>query len=197
VFSIFLCIQHSLTDNTHFTNIPVTDSQAGVTTASKPALGPTQPPIQWVPEALIRKIKRPRREADYSPPRNAEVKMRGAIPSLPQYVFMAWCLVKHRDNFNVYCAFIIDRNRAKIGTGVAHWYRVGLRQGLGNFLFATASRLDLGPTRPPIQWVPAALSLGVKRPGREADHSPSSAEVKNAWNHTSTPPMYLNGVLHS
>jgi hypothetical protein len=30
--------------------------------------------------------------------------------------------------------------------------------------------------------------LGVKRPGREADHSPpSSAEVKNAWSYTSTP----------
>jgi len=26
--------------------------------------------------------------------------MRGAIPSFPQYVFMAWCLVKHRDKFN-------------------------------------------------------------------------------------------------
>jgi hypothetical protein len=25
--------------------------------------------------------------------------MRGAIPLLPQYVFMAWCLVKHRDSF--------------------------------------------------------------------------------------------------
>jgi hypothetical protein len=25
--------------------------------------------------------------------------MRGAIPSLPQYAFMVWCLVKHRDNF--------------------------------------------------------------------------------------------------
>jgi hypothetical protein len=25
--------------------------------------------------------------------------MRGAIPPLPQYVFMAWCLLKHRDNF--------------------------------------------------------------------------------------------------
>jgi hypothetical protein len=24
---------------------------------------------------------------------------RGAIPSLPQYDFMAWCLVKPRDNF--------------------------------------------------------------------------------------------------
>jgi hypothetical protein len=33
--------------------------------------------------------------------------------------------------------------------------------------------------QPPIQWVPGALSLGVKRPGSEADHSlPSSAEVK-------------------
>jgi hypothetical protein len=33
-----------------------------------------------------------------------------------------------------------------------------------------------------------AVSLGVKRPGYEADHSPpSSAEVKNAWSYTSTP----------
>jgi hypothetical protein len=39
----------------------------------------------------------------------------------------------------------------------------------------------LGPTRPPIQLVMAALSLGVKRPGRKADHlPPSSAEFKNA-----------------
>jgi len=25
--------------------------------------------------------------------------MRGAISPVPQYVFMTWCLVKHRDNF--------------------------------------------------------------------------------------------------
>jgi len=32
--------------------------------------------------------------------------------------------------------------------------------------------------------------LRVKRPGREADHSPlSSAEVENAWRNTSTPPI--------
>jgi hypothetical protein len=48
---------------------------------------------------------------------------------------------------------------------------------LGIFLFTTASRTTLGPTQPPIQWVPGALSLGVRRPGRKADHSPpSSAE---------------------
>jgi hypothetical protein len=52
-------------------------------------------------------------------------------------------------------------------------------RGVGIFLFTTASRTALGPTQPPIQWVPGAHSLGVKRPGREADHSPpSSAEVK-------------------
>jgi hypothetical protein len=54
------------------------------------------------------------------------------------------------------------------------------RQGEEIFLFSTASRPALGPTQPPIQWVPGGLSVGVKRLGREADHShPSSAEVKN------------------
>jgi len=38
----------------------------------------------------------------------------------------------------------------------------------------------------------------VKRTGREADHSrPSSAEVKNAWRYTSTPPVRLHGVVLS
>jgi hypothetical protein len=46
-------------------------------------------------------------------------------------------------------------------------------------LISVASRTALMPTQPPIQWVPGALSLAVKRPGREADHSPpSSAEIK-------------------
>jgi hypothetical protein len=42
---------------------------------------------------------------------------------------------------------------------------------------------------PPIQWVPGALSPGVKRPGCQANHSPqTSAEVKKIWIYTSTPP---------
>jgi hypothetical protein len=33
------------------------------------------------------------------------------------------------------------------------------------------------------------ISLGVKRQGREADHSPPiNAEVKRMWTYTSTPP---------
>jgi hypothetical protein len=47
------------------------------------------------------------------------------------------------------------------------------------FLFSTASIPVLGATQPPIQWVPGALSPGVKRPEREADHwSPSSTKIK-------------------
>jgi hypothetical protein len=34
------------------------------------------------------------------------------------------------------------------------------RQGLGIFLFTTASRPALGLTQPPIQWIPGALSCG-------------------------------------
>jgi hypothetical protein len=53
------------------------------------------------------------------------------------------------------------------------WWRLGI------LLFTTASRMALEPTQPPIQWVPGALSLGVKLLGREDDHSPpSSVEVK-------------------
>jgi hypothetical protein len=75
--------------------------------------------------------------------------------------------------------------------------RVRFPAGLGIFLFTTASRTALGPTQPPIQWVPGALSLGVKRPEREDEHSPpSSAEVKcvELYLHS---PIRLHGVVLS
>jgi len=63
---------------------------------------------------------------------------------------------------------------------------------MGIFLFTTASRPALGPTQPPIQYVPGALSLGVKRPGREVDHlPPSNDEIKNAWSYTSIFPEHV------
>jgi hypothetical protein len=35
---------------------------------------------------------------------------REAIPPLPQYVFMVWCLVKHRDNFTFTFTFTFTFN---------------------------------------------------------------------------------------
>jgi hypothetical protein len=57
---------------------------------------------------------------------------------------------------------------------------VDFQQGKEVFVYFTASSLALGSTQSPIQWLPGALSLEVKQPGREAAHSPpSTAEVKN------------------
>jgi hypothetical protein len=66
-------------------------------------------------------------------------------------------------------------------------------------LFTTAmSRPALVPTQPRIQWVSVALSLGLRRPGRRADHSPPcSDEVKNAWSYISTHTIRLHGVVLS
>jgi hypothetical protein len=76
------------------------------------------------------------------------------------------------------------------------WLRDGRPRGrsssrgrVENFLFSTLSRPTLGPTQPPTQWVPGLLSSGVKRKGRETDHSPqTNAEVKKMWIYISTPP---------
>jgi hypothetical protein len=68
---------------------------------------------------------------------------------------------------------------------------VGVRVPVGSRIFSSPPRPDRlwGPTQPPIKWVPGALSPGVKRPGREADHSPQvSAEAKKMWIYISTPP---------
>jgi hypothetical protein len=57
--------------------------------------------------------------------------------------------------------------------------RVRFPVGAGKFSLRHRVQNGSGSTQPPIQWVPGVLSLGVKRPGRDADHSPpSSAEVK-------------------
>jgi hypothetical protein len=65
-------------------------------TASKLALGPTQPRTQWISEALSPGIKRSGCEANQSLPPIAEVKNTWSYTSTPLYVFMPWCLIKHR-----------------------------------------------------------------------------------------------------
>jgi hypothetical protein len=93
-----------------------------------------------------------------------------------------------------------------IGAGIAQWYSPGLwaggsgdsnTAGAGNFCLHHVSRPALGPTQPDIQWVPGTLSLGVKRPEREADHFHLVLGSNNEWNYTSTPLLYLRGLVLS
>jgi hypothetical protein len=83
-----------------------------------------------------------------------------------------------------------DRSRDS-SVGIATGYglegrEVGVRVPVRSRIFFSPA---IGPTQPPIQWVSEAVSSGIKRPGREADHSPpTSAEVKKTWIYTFTPP---------
>jgi hypothetical protein len=52
-------------------------------TASRPTLGPTQLPVQWVLGALSPGVKSQGRVANRSPPSSAKVKKGGAIPPFP------------------------------------------------------------------------------------------------------------------
>jgi hypothetical protein len=76
--------------------------------------------------------------------------------------------------------------------------RVRFPAGAGKFSLHHRVQNDSGAHSASYPMGTTSSSLGVKRPGREADHSPpSSAEVKNAWRYTSTPPIRLHSVALS
>jgi hypothetical protein len=64
-------------------SIPARARDFSYSTESRPALGPTQPPVQWVPKALPTRVVQPGSEADHSPLSSAKVKNDGDIPPLP------------------------------------------------------------------------------------------------------------------
>jgi hypothetical protein len=74
--------------------------------------------------------------------------------------------------------------------------RVGVQVPVGTRISSMSSRPALGSTQPPIQWVPGALSPGVNRTGREADHSPPNKcgvqENMDLYIHS---PIRLHGVV--
>jgi hypothetical protein len=83
-------------------------------TMSRTDLGPTQPPIQWVQGVLSVRIKRPRREAANLPPSSAEDKECVELYLHSQYVFMEWCLVKHRNNLCDLMGIYVASNAIKV-----------------------------------------------------------------------------------
>jgi hypothetical protein len=75
---------------------------------------------------------------------------------------------------------------------------IGVRSPAGARIFplASVSRPALGPTQPPVQWVPRVLSPGVKR-GRGValtTHPHLVSRSRMSRSYTSSPPKHLHGV---
>jgi len=78
---------------------------------------------------------------------------------------------------------------------IDEWFRhIGVRTRLPTrkkFLCLLNSvHVGLGLTHPPMNLIPGVLSLKIRLPLREMDHSfPSGVEIKNAWSYFSTTHM--------
>jgi hypothetical protein len=73
--------------------------RAFIFTASRPALGSTQPRIKWVLGAHSSGVKRPDHETVHSHPSSAEAKNGGAVPPLLHTSSWLGALIKHGDNY--------------------------------------------------------------------------------------------------
>jgi hypothetical protein len=71
-------------------------------TAYGPALGATQPHIEWIPGTLSPGIKRMERETDHPFSSSAEVKREWRCNSTPPYIFVFWCLSEVQVQLHLY-----------------------------------------------------------------------------------------------
>jgi hypothetical protein len=115
-------------------------------------------------------VKRPGREVDHSPPRSAKVKNAWSYTSTLPYVF------RRRRDSSVGKALCTGQTTGvelpAMAKNFSLRHRVQARSGTHQASYPMGTR---------------SFSPGVKRPGREDDHSLyCSAEVKNGWSYTST-----------
>jgi hypothetical protein len=92
-----------------------------------------------------------------------------------------------KDNFILDC----------IGYGLdGRGSRVRFSAGAGDFSLHHRVQNGSGAHPPSYSMGTRGSFVGVKWPGREADHSPHLVpRSKNAWSYTSTPPIRLHGVV--
>jgi hypothetical protein len=109
-----------------------------------------------------------------------EVMFVNDIPNMAAILFQSYAEIRSRDSV------------VGIATSYGLYDRgVGVRVPVGPRIFCSPNRTDRfwGPPNLLFNGYRGLFSPGVKRPGREAEHSPpTSAEVKIMWSYKSTPP---------
>jgi len=73
-------------------------------TAFRTSLVSPQPPTQ-----MGNGVKRPGCEADHSPPTSTEIKNAWNYTAIHPYIFMGWCLIKHRTRLH---GLVLNKDRA-------------------------------------------------------------------------------------
>jgi hypothetical protein len=109
--------------------------------------------------------------------------------SLVNYEFIQELTPSHDSSVGIALGYGLD-NRGS---------RVRFPAGAG--IFSLHHRVQNGSGAHPASYpmgTRGGLSLGVKRAGREADHSPHLVpRSKNEWSYTSIPPICLHGMVLS
>jgi hypothetical protein len=74
------------------------ESNDGIFFSSPPGPDRLRGPASLLPNGywgdFSTEVKRPGREADHSPHQVPRLRVLGAIPPFPQYLFMEWCLIQ-------------------------------------------------------------------------------------------------------
>jgi hypothetical protein len=87
----------------------------------------------------------------------------------------------------------MGRDRA-VGTATCYGLDGPEIESLWERDFPHPSRPSLGPTQPPMQWLPG-LSRGVQRPERRVDHPPHlESRLNKKWCCISTSPLRIRGL---
>jgi hypothetical protein len=97
--------------------------------------------------------------------------------------------------FIFYCVVVFTVNRGS-SVSIVTGYGLGFdpRQRQRIFPVTSASRPGLGPTQPPIQWVPRALSPGVKR-GRGVMLTTHPLLVPRSGKRGAIPPLHPSASM--
>jgi hypothetical protein len=121
-------------------------------------------------------------------------KIRWSYTSIPQYVLLAWRLVKHRDNFTFTFTILSYQSQ---GSSVSTVTRLRGQQAFDSCQGGIS--FPQPPGHHPVTYPnDTGGSAQLKWPKRETDHSfPCSTEVKNPWSYTFTSPIRLHGVVLS